>query len=306
VRRWIKEIFEKWLGTPDTISAIRERLYFAFVPQGDSLGVVLYSYVDSPKEFGTAAEAINALDEQARLLARVAPATRIGGALAKETEEWRKRLAGSLVDTTTTPREVLVVAPRTGDRNEAHTLAEFCQSVPQPPGHGNRVDQRGDDQTAVRRLELTETVFAGHGEPAHIPYVTIAERQAELLRVRAENKYKIAVSVLPAELRRALANPAAFASFARAYRAGHIVPREDTAGARQWSYLDTGEFLTFGTEPTLAQAGANYATYVSSPPPAFNLIGAGGSFAKLARWLAQRDSADDDTLTLIAIDVYEG
>ncbi|MBV9957822.1 MAG: hypothetical protein JO360_05340, partial [Acidobacteria bacterium] len=138
-----------------------------------------------------------------------------------------------------------------------------------------------------------------------LPYITIAEQQAELLRVRAENKYKISVSVLPPELRVALAHPAAFASFACAYKAGHIVLREDTAGASQWSYLDTGEFLTFGPEPTLAQAAAYYASYVSSPPRSFDMVGEGGKFTKLAQWLKKRDLTDDDTLTLIAIDVYE-
>ncbi|MCA1565902.1 MAG: VWA domain-containing protein [Acidobacteria bacterium] len=305
VSRWIKEIFETWLGTPDTTSAIRERLFFAVVVEGNSVRVVLRSYVASAKEFDTAAEAIDTLDEQARVLARVAPAIRIGGALAKEPQDKRKQLADRIVDTTTAPREVLVVAPHAGDGDETRIIEEFCQLIPQPPSHGRRMDQRGDDQTAVRRLELTEHSFASGGERAQIPYITIAEQQGELLRVRAENKYKISVSILPPELRVALAHPAAFGSFARAYKAGHIVLREDTAGRSQWSYLDTGEFLTFGPEPTLAQTAANYVSYIGSPPQTFDLIGEGGKFTKLAQWRKKRGSTDDDTLTLIAIDVYE-
>lgn len=305
VSHWIKEIFETWLGTPDTTSAIRERLFFAVVTEGDSIRVILRSYVDSPKEFATAAEAINAVDEQARLLARVAPAIRIGGALAKEPQERREQWAHQIVDTTTAPREVLVVAPQAGDRDEARTIEQFCQLIPQPPSHGRRVDQRSDDQTAVRRLELTEKVFAGGGEREQISYVTIAEQQAEVLRVRAENKYKISVSVLPPELRVALAHPAAFVSFARAYKAGHIILQEDAAGARQWCYLDTDEFLTFAPQPTLAQAAANYASYISSPPQTFDMVGEGGKFTKLAQWRKKRGSTDDDILTLLAIDVYE-
>ena len=305
VSRWIKEIFETWLGTPDTTSAIRERLFFAAVSEGNSMRLILRSYVDSPKEFDTAAEAINALDEQARLLAHVVPAIRIGGALAKEPQERRQQLAEQLVDTTTAPREVLIVAPQAGHSEEARAIDEFCQLVPQPPSHGRRFDQRGDDQTAVRRLELTEKVFAEGGEQAQLLYIANAEQQAELLRLRAENKYKIAVSVFPPELRVALSHPAAFGSFARAYKAGHIILREDTAGASQWSYLDTGEFLTFGPEPTLAQAAANYASYVSSPPQTFDVVGEGGKFTKLAQWRKKRGSTDDDTLTLIAVDVYE-
>ena len=267
--------------------------------------VILRSYVGSPKEFNTPAEAIKALDEQARLLARVAPVIRIGGALAKESQDRRQQLSAQIVDTTTAPREVLVVAPRAGDDDEARTIDEFCQLVPQPPSHGRRVDQRGDDQTAVRRLELTEKALAGVGERAQIPYVAIAEQQAELLRVRAENRYRISVSVLPPELRVALTHPGAFASFARAYKAGHIVLREDATGASQWSFLDTDEFLTFGSQPTLAQAAANYASYISSPPQTFDMIGEGGKFTKLAQWRKNRGATDDDTLTLMAIDVYE-
>jgi hypothetical protein len=214
-------------------------------------------------------------------------------------------LAYQIVDTTTAPREALVIAPKAGDSDEARAIEEFCQLIPQPPSHGRRSDQRGDDQTAVRRLELAAKVFADGGDTEQIPYVAIAEQQAELLRLRAEHKHKISVSVFPPELRVALAHPSAFGSFARAYKAGHIVPRKDTAGASQWSYLDTGEFLTFGPQPTLAQAAANYAAYVSSPPQTFAIVGDGGKFTKLAQWRKKRDSIDDDTSTLIAIDVYE-
>lgn len=305
VAHWIKEIFQTWLGTPDTTSAIRERLFFATAPEGNSLRVFLRSYIDSPQEFGAAPEAIKALEQQARLLARGVPAIRIGGALAKEPQERRQQLADQIVDTTTAPREVLVVVPSTLDGDDAKVIDEFRQLVPQPPSHGTRLDQRTYDQTALRRLELTEKVFANKEEDEQLPYVADAERRAEMLRIRAQNKYRISVSVFPPELRLALVHPTAFGSFARAYRAGHIVLREDSAGARQWSHLDTGEFLTFGPEPTLAQAAANYAWYVSSPLQTLDPVGEGGEFAKIDQWRKKRGALDDDTLTLIAVDVYE-
>jgi Mg-chelatase subunit ChlD len=305
VNRWIKEIFEAWLHTPDVTSAIRERLFFAVVPKGGTTRVVLRSYVDHPQEFETAEAAINTLDEQARVLACIAPAIRIGGALAKEPQHRRLKLANNMVDVTTAPREVLVVAPVTEESVEAQTVGEFCKSVPQPLSHGKRRDQLGNDQTALRRVELTGKAITNgmNGSQAH--HVTIAEQQAELLRQRAENKHKIAVSTFPPELRIALSHPVAFASFVRAYKAGHIVLQKDAAGADQWSYSDTGEFLTSGSEPTLAQAAATYAWYLPSPPVQFERIGEGGSFTKLTQWQKTRSSADDDTLTLIAIDAYD-
>jgi len=305
VDRWIKEIFETWLRTPAATSAIRERLFFAVVAEGESARVVLRSYVDHPQEFDNAQAAIAALEEQARVLACIAPAIRIGGALSKEPPHRRIKLANNIVDVTTAPREVLVVTPVSDDAAEAQTVKEFCESVPQPLSHGTRHDQRGNDHTALRRIELTETALANGINGAPTRHVTLAEQQAELLRVRAEKKNKIAVSTFPPELRIALSHPEAFASFVRAYKAGHVVLEKDAASADQWAFLDTGEFLTSGSEPTLAQAAAAYAWYITSPSPTFDKIGEGGSFAKLAKWRKSRSATDDDTLTLIAIDVYE-
>jgi hypothetical protein len=304
VDRLTREIFATWLGTPDATSAIRQRLFFTTVTNGDSVGIALRSYIGSAKQFGTAAEAINALDEQARTLAHLAPAIRIGGVLAQESKEQRRKLAEGLVDTTTAPRQVLVVAPSANAGDEARVIEEFRQLVPQPPSHGARLDQQGDDHAAVRRVELAEQVSADSDPRDALPFVAAAEQQAELLRKRAEKKHSIAVAAFPPELRVALAYPAAFGSFARAYKAGHIVLREDAAGASQWAFLDTGDFLTFGPEPTLAKAAANYVWYISAPPT-FDTIDKGGALTKLNQWQRKSGAADDDTLTLIAIDVYE-
>ena len=98
----------------------------------------------------------------------------------------------------------------------------------------------------------------------------------------------------------------AFRSFARAYKAGHIVLRADAAGATQWAFSDTGEFLTAGADPSLAKAAANYAWYVKSMPTDFAAAGEGGDFAKLEDWLRKRNfSPDQETLVQIAVDVCE-
>jgi hypothetical protein len=314
VARWTRLIFEKWLGTPDVTSAVRERLYFSASPTGDSLRVALSSYIDGAREFASTAEANEAIDRQARLLARAAPAARIGGALAKEAADARLKLARGLVDVTSAPRYALVVAPdayRLGGA-EAGVIEEFRRLVPQPPSHGRRLDGEGNDHAAVRRVELTEEPRAEEGdafEERHLPLIVAAEQEAELLRLRAEKKYNLAVARFPPELRAALANRAGFLSFAHAYRAGRIVKREDAAGARQWFAAEPGEFLTFGESSTLAQAAANYVWYVAhdvSEARSGDGTAAGGDFARLEQWRRQRNSPDDDVLTLLAIDVYEG
>jgi len=307
IERWTREIFETWLGTPDVTTAVRERLFFSASLAGGSLQIALNFYVGSVRVFATAEAAAAAIDQHARSLARIAPASRIGGRLVRETAAGRRQVARDLVETTTAPRQVLVVAPDATRWNsgEAEVLEEFRQQIPQPPTHGNRRDALGDDHSAVRRVELTETMLTGDGQtPEQLPFVVVAEQEAELLRRRAEKLYSLAVAVFPPELRIALAYPERFLSFVRAYKAGRIVLREDAAGAKQWLFLDTVEFLTFGAEPTLAQAAANYVWYVTTPPQQFAQAGE-GSFAKLEQWRQRRDAPDDDVLTLIAIDVYE-
>jgi hypothetical protein len=307
VTRWTKEIFETWLGTRDITSAVRERLYFSAKPNAAAPRVVLNSYVGSVSEYAGVAEAAEALDRQAHTLSRAAPAARVGGALLKEAEGSRRELARRLVDTTTAPLQVLVVTPDAAavDGAEARCLVDFSGNIPQPPAHGARLDQSGDDHAAVRRVELGEMISGDGMAPEALPFAAPAEQEAELLRRRAERKYDIVVPIFPPELRVALAQRDGFRSFARAYKAGSIVRREDAAGVSQWVFADTGEFLTFGPEPTLAQAAANYVCYVGSPPESFARESAGGSFAKVEEWKRRREAPDDDVLSLIAIDVYE-
>jgi Mg-chelatase subunit ChlD len=311
VARWTQEIFETWLGTTDVTSAVRKHLYFSASPSGTAPRVVLNSYIESARVFGSASEAAETLDRQSRLLARAAPAARVGGALLNETEEKRRELARRLVDTTTAPRQVLVITPDATrlDNAEGRVIAALAEGIPQPPAHGTRHEQSGDDHGAVRRVELGQTIWGEVTNPAQLTFAAAAEREAESLRLRAERKYELAVPTFPPELRIALAQRGGFRSFARAYKAGRVVRRQDAAGVAQWVFADSGEFLTFGPEPTLAQAAANYVWYAGAPTDGFRrefvTENGGGSFAGLEEWRRRRETPDADVLSLIAIEMYE-
>lgn len=308
VERVTKEVFEAWLGTPDTTSAIRERFFFAASPDGGGgISIVLRSYIGTQKEFRTARDAGTAIDRDMRALARSVPSVRIGGALAVETVQQRERLARGLVDVTTAPRKVLVVMPRPVDRQggEPQALEEFRSLIPQPANHGERREQAGDDHAAVRRFELAEVVTEDANHHEGVPFVAAAEQLAERVRKRAEKKHGLFVPPFPPELRIALAHPDSFRSFVRAYKAGRIVRQEDAAGAAQWVFSDTGEFLTFGGDSSLAKAAANYVWYIKSTPQSFLPAGGGGDFSRLKNWLHKRTRPDQETLVQIAVDVYE-
>lgn len=307
VERLTQEIFENWLRTPDIVSAIRERLFFTFAQGPDRVVVGVSAYVGGAREFATAVEAAAALEGYTGSLARTVPAVRIGGALAGESVERRAALARRLVESSTSPRAVLIVTPRPAGRHaaESQALEDFKATIPQPAHHGRRREQSGDDHSAVRRVELKEDTAELDVRPEHLNFVSLAEQGAEQVRRRAERKYGLFVPPLPAALRVALAHGDAFRSFARAYKAGGIVRRTDSAGATQWASADTSEFLTSGARSSLAEAAANYAWYFKSAADSA-AAGGGGDFTKLQEWLRKRNfSPDEDTLVQIAVDVCE-
>lgn len=309
IQQWAKAGLESWLDTPDTISAIRKRLFFAVAADGARAAVSLHSFIDrEPQRFASADEAAAVIDHLASMLALNVPAVRIGGALANMSDEHRRALARELVRVDSQPRQVLLVLPQTTGlgREEQRVVEDLGNSVPKPPTHGPRSQQYGDDHSAVRRLELTEAAVEGTGNTSGPPsFVEMAESVSESVRRRAEKKYQITLPIFPPRLRIALAHPSAFRSFAHAYKAGHIVLRQDDSGRDQWSVADTGQFLTFGGESSLAHAAANYARDVKDHPDSFAAADPGGSFDKLEQWRAQRVAPDHDTLTQIAVDVYE-
>jgi len=308
IERWARAGLESWLGTPDTVSAIRQRLFFSVTADGERAQVSVRSFVAEPQNFTHAEEVAKTVDHLSRTLALQVPAMRIGGVLANLSEDRRRAVARELVRTETQPRQVLLVSPQTTGlgTEEQHAVEAFGRSIPNPPSHGPRSQQTGDDHSAIRRLELTEAV-ADESIPAgrQMTFVEMTESIAEAVRRRAEKKYQIALPIFPPRLRIALAHPSAFRSFARAYKGGHVVRRQDESGRDQWFFVDTDQFLTFGQEQSLAHAAANYVRDVANHQESFAISGDGGSFSRLEQWRSQRTAPDDDTLAQIAVDVYE-
>lgn len=307
IDRLTKDILEEWLNTPDVSSTIRERLFFVARPHGDSISIRLRSLIGSEDEFITPAAARDKIDSLMWLLARGASTTRIGGSLAEESPEQRIELAERLIDTRAAPRRVLLVMPRPDDDRvgESRSLNDFETLIRQPANHGERLRQTGDDHSAIRRLELTAWQAKDSNSGHELPFIEPAEQVAERYRRRAEKKYGVSLPPFPPELRIALAHHEGFQSFIRAYRSGHILSKQDGMGRDQWTFSDTGEFLTFGAQRSLAKAAANYIYYVELPPQTFNVVGEGGDFSTLQRWLERRDYPDDETLAHLAIDVFE-
>ena len=308
VEGWVKTSLETWLGTPDTISSIRERFYFSVLVEGAQANVYVRSFIEGAQDFRSAEQVESAIARYTQALSHLVPAVTIEGSIADLSEERQRMLARKLVDTQTAPRRVLVTAPGLNGwhSRELKTLNGFVKLIPQPANHGIRYDQLSDDHSAVRRMEIIED--GNYKRPligTKLPFVEAAEQAAEIIRLRAEKKYGISIMPFPPRLRIALSHAESFRSFARAYKAGSIGLRRDRSGAQQWMFLDRGEFLTFGSDRTLATAAANYVWYVNTPPKAFRASEERGSFAKLEQWLKSRHSLDDDTLVQLAIDVYE-
>jgi hypothetical protein len=309
VQHWARAGLESWLGTPDTISAIRRRLFFAITADGAEVSTSVQSFIaKEPQRFSSAQEVANEIDQLARTLALNVPAVRVGGVLAEMSNERRRSLANALVPIENQPPQVLLVLPQTAGLppEEQQAIEAFAPMIPKPPSHGPRTQQQGDDHSAVRRLELAETApEQGAAGSKSLPFVEMPESRAEAIRRRAEKKYQSALPVFPPRLRIALADPAGFRSFSRAYKAGHIVLRQDDSGREHWNFTDTDQFLTFGTESSLAYAAANYVRDVKNHLEEFAILGAGGDFSKLEQWLKESVSPDPDTLTQIAVEVYE-
>jgi len=217
----------------------------------------------------------------------------------------RRDLARGLVPIENRPEQVLLVMPQFSGlgNDEQQALEQFESAIPKPPTHGPRTTQRGDDHSAVRRMELVRADSDQGASNVKLMFVETTEVLAEAVRSRAESKYQITLPIFPARLRIALAHARAFLSFSRAYKAGHIRLRADANGRQQWS-ID-GQFLTFENESSLAHAAANYARDLSSYPESFVDKEEKGSFAELEKWLYERGTPDTDTLTQIAIDVCE-
>jgi len=295
IELWSMESLQSWLGTADTISPLRERLFFVARGSGRSARVVLRSCIEETIDFPAAEPAVSSLGRMARSLAGATDAMRINNALAKLPDREQAKLGQAMVDVSTSPVQVVLSAPEAASR--------FSKSVPQPAHHGRRTDVVSDDASAIRRIEIANPTMLEVHQP---PFIEPAEQEAERVRWKLEQKHNITVPLLPSELRIALAHPDAFRSFSRAYKARRIVTRRDAVDRMQWCFTDRDQFLTFGDDSMLAAAAANYVWYVENPPAEFpDASGGGADFRDLNRWLQSGGTPDPDTLVLAVIDVYE-
>lgn len=289
------ESLQSWLQTPDTISPLRERLFFVVRGSGQSARVVLRSCIEETTDFTAAEPAVISLGRMAGILAGTTNAMSIDNALAKLPERERAKLGQAMVDVSTSPTQVVLSSPE--------AASSFSKRVPQPAHHGRRTDVVSDDASAIRRIEIASPTMLEVHQP---PFIEPAEQEAERVRRKLEQKHNLTVPLLPSELRIALAHPEAFRSFSRAYKARRIVTRRDALDRMQWYFTDLDQFLTFGHDSTLAAAAANYVWYVENPPAEFpDASGGGAEFRDLNRWALSGGTPDPDTLVLAVIDVYE-
>lgn len=303
----VEECLEQWLERPDTGSILREHLFPLLRLNKDAedeeVEVVVRSLIDEPETLETPEAVVDALAEKSNALAHLTPSLHIRAGLRQNSEETREEWAEWLVKGSEAPNQVLVAAPST-DGPQAFEPS-FVESIPQPANHGERHDRFSGDGSAVRRLGLSPHMVLAPDDLGELRLIESAEQNAEVLRARAENAYLREVPSFPPALRRALADPVPFRSFACAFQSGHLTKREDDSGVMQWYFEARDEFLTFGPDDSLADAAANYVWYVPNPPESFD-GDAHDAFHRLEQWeKGEIDHPDEDVLTMIAIDVFD-
>jgi hypothetical protein len=308
IKRWGRSGLESWLGTSDTVSSIRQRLFFSITAEQARASVTIRSFIGQAANFSTVAEAADAVDGLSRALALAVPEMRIAGVLATTDPDRRQKIGRALVRPDVSPRQVLLVTPQTTGltSEERNALEDFESKIPQPANQAPRQNQSGDDHSAVRRVELAEILIDRSRSTERLnPFVEMADSLAEATRRRAEQKYQMVVTPLPPRLRLAVGQTAAFRSFAHAYRAGYIVRRLDQSGLEQWFLTAANQFLTFGQQQSLGHAAANYTRDVKNHPDTIGDSGTKGDFSALAQWTAGDRALDDNVFALLAIDVCE-
>ncbi|HET8799356.1 MAG TPA: hypothetical protein VFO89_16830, partial [Thermoanaerobaculia bacterium] len=283
---------ERWLGTRDTLSPLRERLFFTVEANGS---VVLRSHIANPIVLSSSEEAAQALDAIARALAATVPALHLSSAVARLDDEARNRLAGALLDSGVRADTVLVTAPA--------DLDAFCRGIGQPAGDGVRRDCTGDDISSLRRVAIAPP-SPNAAAIARPPYVETAERESDRIRLRISERYRIRVPSLPPELRVAAVRRSRFLSFAHAYEGGGIVRKQDESGVNRWYALDRREFLGMEEQGALAQAAASY-VYSDTPAAGVAAPRAPGDFSVLDEGIARGGDLNEEGLVLAAIRVAE-
>lgn len=306
LRAWADLTFTRWLAPLVRTAALRERLFFSARAEPDRLRLVLRSYLDAAQEYSDPVRAAEALQHYAQRLADLAPVTQIASALATLEPARRDAVARGLVAKRTPMSGALLVLPSA--RATAPTMQAFAQAVVEPAGQRQRLECKGENPTVIRRLAWQEEAPEPVTAPS-LPVVQAADQYAERLRQRATAQYALDLPLFPPELRIAVANPVAFRSFARAYRAGHITRRNDAAGVPQWFFVDRFAFLTFAEHHSLAAAAAHYVQMLVDPPEDFANSPPLGDFTPLHAWsstgrLPARTN-EADLAALVAITVCE-
>jgi hypothetical protein len=295
-----RRCLEIWLGGTDTVSPLRERLFFELTAPAGEAGACLRSFVSSPAAWAEPAAAVAALGELARALARRLPAARLDAALARQPEEERVALARGLVDRRAPAVEALLLAPavEAAAADSQAAFADFLRAVPQPPDQGPRRVADSAADWAIRRFTLAALPLQEGGEDC---LVSAAEQAAEVVRRRVARQQGLAVPSFPAALRIALGDAEGFRRFATAYRAGRIVRRRDPAGREQWFLLDRDLFLSTGPAGDLAQAAACFTGQLVPAQESRPRTERPGDLAPVERWRRSGGIPDADTLVLSAI-----
>jgi hypothetical protein len=298
--QWANQALQQWVGSVDITSALCERLFFTARLDKNDVVIVLAAYIENRHEFSSAQAAKERLESYTDTAAQQVPTLKIEGALAHLEVQKLQQLTRNMVDAEHNAEQVVMVMPTVADNSEmAPVLTAFRKMVPEPAGQAQAQYCYGDDHSAIRRLELqTERL---PDAPGNLPFVQAAEQAAEEVRQRAIHQFETELPIFPPALRIALSHPAAFRSFSRAYKAGHIV-KPDTArderGIVQWVFGE--QFLTFGDANSLADAAANYSYLIKNPPTTFTEREQQGDFSNLEAWKASGGLPEDEDVFVLA------
>lgn len=298
----VRRLLEGWLGGVDTVALLRQHLFPAFEADSGTVRVVVRDHVEEPRAHHSLEDLLRRLRELGEQLANSQGDGRLEEAPDLADDERRRSLARALVDLQSRPDRVLLTRPRSLAGAATPHLDALEEAIPHPAGHGGerrRLDS-GDDAT-LRRLEVT--VEPPAEDAAGVGFAHGPELAAERMRRQMEREFQIAVPVLPAALRLALARPERFQDFAAAFRAGRVVRRADEAGGAQWYSEDEHRFLTFGRRSTLADAAAAFtqSNGASTGAPTTGVASDPGDFSAFESWRREGGKPVGDVPVLAAI-----
>lgn len=299
--RLVKAAFRAWLpGYDDVGSALRERLYFSAVRDVSGVKLLLQCYIGSPCGYGSPQAAIR---ELGRLLSDVtALPTEIGDdRLIRHLAADGRRHAQQLVKDARPTLASLVICPDAPQSTAV--LNDFCAAVPEPAGYQKRLQARGVDPSAVRRVAVLLQEDAA--DLSGLPLISNPEVAGERLRDGLRRSFKRSIPLLPPALRLAATDYQGLRDFAQAYRKGYISKHIDQNGRWQWRTTD-GQILTTGFFSSLSDAALSFVfgkvstlhvLAKNSLPPDFSLF---------ERWFEGGESDDWNDIAALAVIVLIG